>query len=65
MPLIEIFADHEAVTDETRKHCKLWEGTDWQFVEVWVDDKLVYKTPDDSKFVEDEDELSPDEKEDL
>jgi len=65
MPNIEIFADSEPVTDETRKHCRLWQGTNWQFVEIWVDDKLVFETPKEPKFVEDEDELSPDEKEDL
>ena len=47
MPNIEIFADSEPVKDETRKHCRLWQGTNWQYVEIWVDDKLVYRTPEE------------------
>jgi len=49
MPDIEVFGDSEPITNETRRHSRIYKGTNWPHVEIWVDDHLVYRSEEPTK----------------
>jgi hypothetical protein len=41
---IEVFADHKPITNETRRRCRVFRESGFENVEVWINDRLVYRS---------------------